>query len=78
MTLDHLKPIAKALVGTAVAGLGALAVALEDGTVNTQEWVTAAIAALTALGAVWGVPNLPSKRMIRAEEEAQLAIEKGV
>lgn len=48
---------AKAFVGAVIAGLGAVATALDDGTVNAQEGVTAAIAALTALAAVWGVKN---------------------
>jgi hypothetical protein len=52
-------PIAKAIVGSAVAGLGSLAVAIQDDKVTPGEWVTVALAALTALAAVWGVPNRP-------------------
>lgn len=56
---------AKAIVGSLLAGLGALLTALADGSVQTAEWVTVAIAALTALAGVWGVPN-------RAEPEHAL------
>lgn len=49
--------IAKALVGSALAGLGALATALEDGAITGQEWVTIAVATVAALGLVWAVPN---------------------
>lgn len=50
---------AKALVAALIAGLAALATALDDSQVSAQEWVTAAVALLTALGAVWAVPNRP-------------------
>lgn len=49
--------IAKALVATAVAGLGALSTALVDDRISQGEWVTVATAAVVALGAVWGIPN---------------------
>lgn len=49
----------KAIVGAVVAGLTALQAALDDGGITAQEGVTAAIAALVALGAVWIVPNSP-------------------
>lgn len=51
----------KALVGALIAGLGSLSVALTDGSVTAQEWVTTAIATLVALATVWGVPNLDPK-----------------
>ena len=52
--------IAKAIVGTLAAGLGALATALTDGQITPVEWVTVAASAVTAAGAVFGVPNKPS------------------
>jgi hypothetical protein len=48
---------AKAVVGALVAFLGGIAMGLDDGTITAQEWVYAAIAGLTALGAVWAVRN---------------------
>jgi hypothetical protein len=51
---------AKAIVGALVAGLGVLATGLDDSSINGQEWVYAAIAFLTALAAIWAVPNTPS------------------
>lgn len=48
---------AKALVAALVAGLGAIATALDDNSLSAQEWVTAAIAFLVALAAVWAIPN---------------------
>ena len=47
---------AKALVGCAVAGLSALLPVMEDGLTGT-EVLTAVVAALVALGAVFAVPN---------------------
>lgn len=49
----------KAITAAVVAGLGVLALALEDGAVTPNEWVNVAIATLVGLGAVWAVPNLP-------------------
>lgn len=51
--------IAKAIVGAAIAGAGAYGVAVADGSVTAAEWSTIAVATLTALGLVWGVPNAP-------------------
>lgn len=48
----------KALVGALVAGLSVLAGAVGDG-VSVEEWITTAVAALVALGAVFAVPNEP-------------------
>jgi EamA domain-containing membrane protein RarD len=50
---------AKAVVGALVAGLTALGTALLDEAVTPAEWVAVAVAALTALGVVWAVPNAP-------------------
>lgn len=54
---------AKAVVGALVAGLSALLPGLEDGALSGPEWVTAAVAALVALGAVWAVPNTPVQKL---------------
>jgi len=47
----------KAIVAGLIAGLSSIVTALGDNTISTQEWVTAAIAFLVALSAVWAVPN---------------------
>lgn len=49
--------VAKALVGAAVAGLGVVGTALTNGVLTPAEAVGAALAALTALAAVYRVPN---------------------
>lgn len=51
-------PYLKAITAAVVAGLGVLALALEDGVVAPNEWVNVAIATLVGLGAVWAVPNV--------------------
>jgi hypothetical protein len=51
---------AKAITGAIIAGLGAYGVAVLDGTVTSGEWAGVAVAFLTALGVVWGVPNAPA------------------
>lgn len=56
------KDYSKAIVGSLVAGLGALSTALEDNTVTSQEWVTVASAFLVAFGAIWKVPNVKAKK----------------
>lgn len=48
---------AKAIVGAIVAGLGVLATGLDDDAISGQEWIYSGIAFLTALGAIWAVPN---------------------
>jgi len=47
----------KAVVAAVVAGGGSLVTALDDGTVTTQEGLTAVVAVLGALGLTWAVPN---------------------
>lgn len=59
--------IAKALIGALIAGLAALQVALVPDTygvieVNPTEWVIIAMAVVTALGFVWGVPNASNEK----------------
>ncbi len=49
----------KAILAALVAGLSALATALDNGAISAQEAVTAAIATLVALGAVYAIPNAP-------------------
>lgn len=51
--------IAKALIGAVVAGLGALQVAMGDGTITGAEWVQVASVTVAALALIWGVPNAP-------------------
>lgn len=51
------KPYAKAITGALVAGLTAIGTALTDNAVTPGEWVTVALAAVAAFGAVWAVPN---------------------
>lgn len=58
--MSRFAPYAKAVIGALVAGLGALGVALEDGAINSQEYVTIAAAFLVALGAIFAVPNSTS------------------
>lgn len=53
----------KAITAAVVAGLGVLALALEDGAVAPNEWVNVAIATLVGLGAVWAVPNVPDEEL---------------
>lgn len=57
--MNKIAPYAKAIIGALVAGLGALGVALEDGSISSQEYVTIAAAFLVALGAIFIVPNAP-------------------
>jgi len=47
---------AKAIAGTAVAGLGAVLLVL-DGGITTAEWIGVAITVITAAGTIWAVPN---------------------
>lgn len=78
MTLDQLKPIAKAITAAVIAGLGALSTALTDELVTGPEWITVAVATLTALGGTWLVPNTPADDMTLDEVEEQSVIEKDV
>ena len=51
--------IAKSIVAGIIAGLSALATALQSDGVTALEWVTIALATLVAGYAVWQVPNTP-------------------
>jgi hypothetical protein len=53
---------AKAILAAIIAGLGSLQVALLDETVTASEWVVVALATISALGLVWGVPNASSNQ----------------
>ena len=57
------KAVVGAAIATAVAFLGVLSTALDDGVVTGQEWVSIALATVIALGGVGGVvyavPNRP-------------------
>ncbi len=55
--MKKIAPYAKAITAAVIAGLTALVTALDDGSVTAQEGVIIAIALLTALGAVWAIPN---------------------
>ena len=50
----------KAVVAFLSAGFGSLAIALNDNHVSQAEWVTAAVAAVVALAAVYQVTNSPA------------------
>lgn len=54
---------AKAIIAAVIAGLTSLSTALVDGngfnSVSDGQWLVAVIAFLTALAAVWAVPNTP-------------------
>jgi hypothetical protein len=51
--------VGKAITAAVVAFLGAWITGLEDAAMTQQEWLTATLAAVTALGAVWAIPNTP-------------------
>lgn len=55
--MKKIAPYAKAVTAAVIAGLTALVTALDDGSVTAQEGVIIVIALLTALGAVWAIPN---------------------
>lgn len=57
MTRPNLGYAAKALLAAAIAGVGCLATAAIDDGIVLAEWLTAAGAALTAAGGVYGIPN---------------------
>lgn len=59
--MDKITPIMKAIVGALIAGLGSLSQALDDGSVDAQEWIAVVIATLAAFGVVWAVPNKDPK-----------------
>ncbi|MFI5664584.1 hypothetical protein [Streptomyces sp. NPDC051684] len=50
----------KAIAAAVAACAASLATALDDGSISTQEGITALVAVLAALGITWAVPNKPS------------------
>jgi sugar phosphate permease len=53
-------PYLKALIAAIVAALSVIGASLaDDSALNAQDYVSAAIAFLVALGAVFAVPNTP-------------------
>ena len=62
--MNVLAGFAKAALAAVIAGLGALATALVDdkslGDLSDGQWVTAVLATLVALAAVYAVPNKSS------------------
>lgn len=56
---DVMGKYAKAVVAAIVAGLGVVLTGLDDNSVSGQEWLSALVAFLGALGVVWAVPNKP-------------------
>jgi len=56
---------AKALLAAVLAGLTALATGLTDDHLTAAEWVAAAVATVTAGGAVWRVPNESARALLR-------------
>lgn len=58
----RLSRYAKAIVAALIAGLGAMATAVQDDVISSQEWITIVIAALSALGVTWAVPNRTAER----------------
>lgn len=57
----NLGPYAKAASATVVAGFTAAIGALADGGINGVEWAGIAVTVLVAAGAVYAVPNFPSR-----------------
>lgn len=53
----QLSTVAKAVVAALAAGAGALAVAVQDGTLSAPDFITVGLAVLGALGVTWAVPN---------------------
>lgn len=54
---EWIRYAAKGILAGAIAGVGALATGYVDDALTTAEALTAAGAALTAAGAVYGIPN---------------------
>jgi len=52
-----LAPYLKAVIAAAVAGLSVLITSLDQGALSAQDYLSALVAFLVALGAVWAIPN---------------------
>lgn len=57
--MNIIAPYAKAVIAALIAGLTAIATGLVGGGLSWSEIITALIAFLVALGAVFSVPNRP-------------------
>jgi hypothetical protein len=57
--MENIAPYYKAVTGALIAFLSAIAAALAQDGISGQEWITAAIAFLVGLGAVFAIPNIP-------------------
>ena len=55
--MNTLATIAKSLTGALSAAVGAAATAAIDDRITTGEWWMVAAAGVTALAAVWAIPN---------------------
>lgn len=62
---------AKAIVGSIIAALTAVATGLADEELTRAETVVAVIAFFTALGTVWAVPNKTSSMTVALDQSAQ-------
>lgn len=51
----------KAVVAALAAGAGTLSTAVQDSQITGEEWWTAGVAVLAALGFTWAVPNRDPK-----------------
>lgn len=51
---------AKAIVAMMIAGLGVMLTSLDNGGISGSEWIQVALAALSALGLTYVVPNTPT------------------
>lgn len=58
--MDKVAPYYKAVAGALVAFLSAIAAGLAQDGLSGQEWITAAIAFIVGLGAVFAIPNIKS------------------
>ena len=59
--MNKIAPYYKAVTGALVAFLSAIAAALAEDGISGQEWITAGIALIVGLGAVFAIPNIPNK-----------------
>jgi peptidoglycan/LPS O-acetylase OafA/YrhL len=60
LMLEIVQRVLKGLAAAASAALASYGVALADGTVTAEEWITLAVAAIGAGLVVWAVPNKPA------------------
>jgi hypothetical protein len=58
--LEIARSVLKGLAAAASAAIASYGVAVTDGSVTAEEWITLAVAALGAGLVVWAVPNKPA------------------